>query len=228
MMKPEKKGDGHDQPDRQENSRLSDSLERVQATTIIQMLQKHRFDLTRRTPAEADEHSTQARQIASRICQGVDLDALAAFPQDFIYKKQSLLHLLAWTRPALYVSDAYAVVEDAIEILTRPNPLTGTCRFDLEQVDGVWGYTPLHYAAAFGSARVFQILLEAGASLDAVTTGGMYPSMLAHRTPLGIAQAEGRNSIIQVIEAWQASRKIQGVLAHAGVKQPKQDGRGAA
>lgn len=194
---------------------------RQAALLALDILRKNEFDKSRPHPAEIDNHSVQTMFVAELICAGADLDVLAVFTQDFIYKKQSLLHLMAWAQPKFYANGNYALIERAAELLTAPGS-TGTRRFDLDQIDGVWGFTPLHYAARFGSPRMVETLLEAGASLEVVSTGGMYPSMLPARTPLQVAQAEGPSENVQAMRAWQANKAIKGVLTAEAFKAARQ------
>lgn len=188
------------------------------AREAIDLLENSNFDELRGFPAmRGDARFDATLEIAKAICAGADLDMLAAFPQDYVYKRQSLLHLLATTRPMPGETELFADIERAVELLVIPGA-DGACRFDLEQTDGIFGYTALHYVVAMDNPRLFQILLWAGASLTTKSDIAQATDEAPSRNAIEMAREGKRDDILHIIEAWQARGAIDRVLQAAGTR----------
>lgn len=185
------------------------------ALEVIDTIGRFRFEKLRPIPMTSGNLSGAAVDVAESIVIGADLDVLSKFPQDYIFKGQSVLHMLATVQPQSYDSRNYELIEEAVRLLVEPAPTTGLPRFDLEQADGVHGFTPLHYASCYGSPRMVETLLSAGARADALVGSDAEHSTFAGCSPVDLALRHNRKDIAQMIHAHVAGKAIEGIVRSA-------------
>jgi hypothetical protein len=153
---------------------------------------------------------------------GADLDALRIIwskAEPFAHTR--LLQLL------MASTESPSEIESAIEQITTPSAESGTLPFDIDMPDPKSGKTLLHYAVECGAPRIVEILLHAGANVDAQFLGRIGNIDAQHIgraersepdvqiTPLMMAEKYGRGEIAAILNAWKAKRAVTKALDSA-------------